>query len=323
MRAVGRHRAPDRVGEARRGVLEAGIANAPSTRRQAGVYIRLTKPRIIELLLITTLPTMLVAAGGWPGTGRVVATLLGGALAGGSANAFNCYLERDLDARMARTRQRPLPQGEITARKAAWFATGLGTVGVMILWFGATPLAAVLAALAIVYYAVVYTLWLKPRSTQAVVVGGFAGGMPVLTGWAAVTGGLDAAAPWLLFGVLCAWQPPHFWALATRFREDYGTASLPMLPVVQGPAAAARRSLGYAYLTVALTVGYALLPGAGWLFAGVSAPLLAGWLRRAHRFQRDPSAIQALRMFRYSTVFVAVLFLAAGLDAVVPSPPFN
>jgi protoheme IX farnesyltransferase len=320
---VGRRRRPDRAGAVCGVPDEAGIAAPPAWWYQAAAYVRLTKPRIIELLLITTLPTMLVAAGGWPGAGRVVATLVGGALAAGSANAYNCYLERDLDAQMTRTRQRPLPQGEITARQAVWFATGLGAVGLVILWLATTPLAAVLAALAIVFYAFVYTLWLKPRNPHAVVVGGFAGSMPVLTGWAAVTGGLDAVAPWLLFGILCAWQPPHFWALATRCREDYLTASLPMLPVVLGPASAAKRSLGYAYLTVAFAAGYAIVVSTGWLFAGVAVPLLAGWLWQAHRFQRDPSATRALGVFRYSIMFVAGVFVAAGLDAALPSLSFN
>ncbi|HEX2027616.1 MAG TPA: heme o synthase, partial [Nitriliruptorales bacterium] len=194
-----------------------------TAREVVGAYFWLTKPRIIELLLATTLPSMVIAARGWPGTWLVVATLVGGSLTAASANAFNNVLDRDIDQVMARTRSRPLPQHAVTPRAAATFGVVLGVAGFAWLVVFVNLLAAVLAASAVLFYVFVYTLWMKRRTSQAVVIGGAAGCVPVLTGWAAVTGTLEPTA-WALFLIIFYWTPPHFWTLAMKYREDYATA---------------------------------------------------------------------------------------------------
>ncbi len=288
------------------------------THSRVGAYVALTKPRIIELLLVTTLPAMVLAARGLPGWAVVVATLVGGTLAAGSANALNCYVDRDIDALMRRTGHRPLARHDVSPRGALVFGLALGVVSVALIAAFTNVLAAGLTAAAIAFYVVVYTMLLKRRTAQNIVWGGAAGCMPVLIGWSAVTGSL-AWAPVVLFAVVFFWTPPHFWALALRYRDDYARAGVPMLPVVASPAVVARQILLYSYLTVAATL--LLWPLAtGWLYgvlAGVAgAVLLVG----AHRLFADVRAGRAARpmqLFHLSNSYLAFVFVAVAVDVFV------
>lgn len=281
-------------------------------------YVMVTKPRIIELLLVTTVPTMVVAAQGWPGTWLVIATVLGGTMSAASANTWNNFLDRDIDRLMARTAARPTARDEISATGAALLALALGIAGFVWLWVFVNLVAAALATGAILFYVFVYTLGLKRRTDQGVVIGGIAGCVPVLTGWAAVSGGsLADPRPWLLFAIMLWWQPPHFWALAMKYREDYARAGLPMLPVTQGNDEATRHILLYSYLLLAivlLTIGGG---GVGWLFTVTSLVLTGIWLLLAHELRRQRTIAVAMRLFHYSTVYLALLFVAVAIDAVL------
>ena len=279
-------------------------------------YVMVTKPRIIELLLVTTVPAMVIAAGGWPSTWLVVATLIGGTLSAGSANALNNVLDRDVDRIMARTSARPTATDQVGVRGALLLGIGLGVAGFAWLAVFVNLVAALLATGAILFYVFVYTLGLKRRTPQAVVIGGIAGCVPVLTGWAAVSGGsLADPRPWLLFAIMLWWQPPHFWALAMKYREDYARAGLPMLPVTYGNDEATRQILLYSYLLLCLVAFYAAGAGAGWLFVVPGFGLTIGWLVLAHRLRRERTIPAAMRLFHYSTVYLALLFIAAAVDA--------
>jgi protoheme IX farnesyltransferase len=292
-------------------------AGAPPRSRLAA-YIALTKPRIIELLLVTTLPAMILAAGGLPRVWLVVATLVGGTLAAGSANALNCYVDRDIDALMRRTGHRPLAQHDVSPRAALIFGSVLGVVAVAVMALATNWLAGVLTAVAIGFYVVVYTMLLKRRTAQNIVWGGAAGCMPVLIGWAAVTGRL-AWAPVVLFLIVFFWTPPHFWALAIRYREDYARANVPMLPVVASPMRVARDIVIYAWLTVLTSL--ALWPLAtGWLY-----PILAGaaglaLLIAAHRLYartRSGAPARPMQLFHLSNSYLAFVFVAVAVDTFV------
>ena len=246
----------------------------------------LTKPRIIELLLVTTLPAMLLAQRGLPGPGLIGVTLLGGALAAGSANTLNCYIDRDIDAIMRRTARRPLvAKGcKATVKPGEALVSGilLGAASTLLLGLLANWLSAALADGAILFYVFVYTLGLKRRTASNIVIGGAAGCFPVLVGWAAVTG--TVAWPAIaLFAVIFFWTPPHFWALAMKFKDDYASAGVPMLPVVASPATVARKILGYSYLMVGATL--ALVPYAGWIYAACASGLGGWFLLEAHRLR--------------------------------------
>ena len=281
-------------------------------------YVLATKPRIIELLLVTTVPAMVVAAGGWPGTWLVIATVLGGTMSAGSANVLNNYLDRDVDRLMARTSERPTAADEVSPRGALVFGIALGVAGFAWLALLVNVVAALLATSAIFFYVFVYTLGLKRRTSQAVVIGGAAGCVPVLTGWAAVSGGsLVDVRPWLLFAIVFWWTPPHFWALAMKYRDDYARAGLPMLPVTHGNDEATRHILLYSYLLLLLVLLYIAGAFAGWMFTGVSLVLTGGWLLLAHHLRRERTVEAAMRLFHYSTVYLALLFIAAAVDAVV------
>jgi len=295
-------------------------------RRRAGEvlrgYLALTKPRIIELLLVTTVPTMMLAARGLPPLSTMLSTLLGGSLAAGSANALNCYLDRDIDAVMRRTVRRPLAQHTVSAPAALAFGIALGTLAVALLWLATNALSAGLTLAAILFYVLVYTLGLKRRTAQNIVWGGAAGCMPVLIGWSAVTGSL-AWPPVVLFGVIFFWTPPHFWALAMRFRDDYARAGVPMLPVLVPPPVVARRIVGYAWATVATSL--LLWPLAtSWVYAAGAAAAGGWFLVEAHgllaRVRRAPDAVakaRPLRLFRASNSYLTLLFLAVAVDAVL------
>ncbi len=295
-------------------------------RRPVGLIARslfqLTKPRIIELLLITTLPTMLLAQRGLPSAGLIAATLLGGAFAAGSANTLNCYIDRDIDAVMRRTSHRPLVarggRAAIKPAEALVFGLVLGAASTLLLGLLANWLAAALADGAIVFYVFVYTLGLKRRTASNIVIGGAAGCFPVLVGWAAVTGRVGWPAI-VLFAVIFFWTPPHFWALAMKFRDDYAAASVPMLPVVASPAKVASKILVYSYAMVAATL--VLVPYSGWIY-GCCAAGLGGWfLAEAHRLRARIAAGSGpapMRLFHLSIAYLTVLFVVIAVAAVLP-----
>jgi heme o synthase len=304
-----------------------GAGAGASGRRSAGVVARalflLTKPRIIELLLVTTLPTMLLAKRGLPGFGLILVTLVGGAFAAGSANTINCYLDRDIDAIMRRTSRRPLvaARGGATAVKPGEaLASGivLGAAATLLLGLAANWLAAGLADAAILFYVFVYTMVLKRRTASNIVIGGAAGCFPVLVGWAAVTGTVSWPAI-VLFGIIFFWTPPHFWALAMKFKDDYASAGVPMLPVVATAKAVARKILLYSYGMVAVTL--ALTPYAGWVYGGCAAVLGVWFLAEAHRLQSRVAAGEAaapMRLFHLSIAYLTLLFAAVAVTAVLP-----
>jgi protoheme IX farnesyltransferase len=281
-------------------------------------YLALTKPRIIELLLVTTVPSMVLAAGGAPPLGTLTATLAAGTLAAGGANALNCYLDRDIDERMRRTCHRPLPQGRVSPHGTLWFGIVLGLVATALMAVATNALATVLTATAILFYVFGYTLVLKRRTPQNIVWGGAAGCMPVLIGWAAVTGTLAPAAG-VLFLIVFFWTPPHFWALALHFRDDYASAGVPMLPVVASAERVARQVVGYSWATVAASL--ALWPLAtSWVY-GISATALgAAFLTRAHGLHirvRRGAAAAPLRLFVWSTTYLTLLFCALAFDLMI------
>jgi heme o synthase len=282
-------------------------------------YVSLTKPRIIELLLVTTLPAMVLATRGLPSLSLVVATLGGGAAAAGSANALNCVIDRDIDAVMHRTARRPMALAEVSTRGALVFGLVLGVGSVALLWVSTNALAALLTLLAIVVYVVGYTLLLKRRTSSNIVWGGSAGCLPTLIGWTAVTGHL-AWPPVVLFAIVFFWTPPHFWALAMRFRDDYAAAGVPMLPVVATPAAVVRQIGGYAAATVATSLLLWPVAGTGWLYP-TAATILGGYLlREVMLLHRDVAAsrpARPMRLFHASIAYLAVLFLVIAVDVLL------
>ncbi len=283
-------------------------------RSRLAAYVALTKPRIIELLLITTVPAMVLAAGGWPGTLLVVATLLGGTLSAAGANTLNCVYDADIDELMRRTRGRPLARHEVSPQNALIFGVALGACGFAVLWAAANLLAAVLSTAALLFYVFVYTIYLKRRTAQNIVIGGAAGAAPVLVGWAAVTGSL-AVTPWVLFLIVFYWTPPHFWALAVRYRDDYASAGVPMLPVVAGVDHTTRRMLLYTGLMVGVSLLLVPVAGLRWVYLA-SALALGGWfLADTWLVYRDPA--KAMRLFTTSTVYLSALFGAAMVDVLI------
>ena len=285
-----------------------------STRSKAASYFALTKPRIIELLLITTVPSMVLAAGRWPGMWPVLATLIGGSLSAGGANALNNYVDRDIDQIMKRTRSRPLARHEVPPSNALVFGVALGVAGFAWLWATTNLLAAAIATAALLFYVFVYTLRLKRTSTQNIVIGGAAGAAPALVGWVAVTGSLDLPA-WVLFLIVFYWTPPHFWALAIRYRDDYEKAGVPMLPVVAGVEATTRKMLLYTGLMVAISLLLVPVAGMRWIYLGAAIALGAWFLWDTWRVYRRPE--DAMRLFTTSTVYLAALFGAVMLDVLV------
>lgn len=301
--------APGRAGE-RRTVL-----------RRIGAYVALTKPRIIELLLVTTLPTMILAQDGWPSWWLVLATLVGGTAAAGSANTFNCIIDRDIDGLMNRTRRRPLVTGEVSVRGAVVLGTVLGVGSVA--WFAllVNVLSALLAVAAILLYVVGYTLVLKRRTPQNIVWGGIAGCMPVLIGWAAVTDSL-AWAPVALFLVIFFWTPPHYWPLSMKFRRDYAAAGVPMLPVVAGDVRVAVEMVAYTVAMVAASLALVPLAHMTWVYAAVAGA--AGLWFGAHvvallvRARREGGKLGEMRVFHHSITYLTILFAAVAVDPFLP-----
>lgn len=293
-----------------------GHGSRRTPRTVVGGYIALTKPRIIELLLITTVPTMILAQRGWPPTRLVLITLFGGTLAAGGANAINMYVDRDIDKLMVRTQSRPLVTGLIKPRNALWFAVALEVIACAVLWSGANLLSACLALTATLFYVFVYTLWLKRTSRQNIVIGGAAGAMPVLIGWSAVTNSLSWT-PVLLFFIMFMWTPPHFWALAIRHIDDYRAANVPMLPVVVPLNQVLRQMLVYTVIMVAGTVLLIPVAGLGWIY-GIGAGVLGAlFIFGTVALSRNPEPQKAMRLFGYSISYVTMLFGVLTLDVLV------
>lgn len=291
------------------------VALAPAQARHVlSAYVALTKPRIIELLLITTLPAMVLAADGWPGWWLVLATLAGGSLSAGGANAINNWFDRDIDEVMHRTRRRPLPRHEVEPGAALRFGVVLGVAGFVWLWMFANLLAALLATFALLFYVFVYTIALKRRTSQNIVIGGAAGAVPVLVGWAAVTGELALPA-WILFALVFYWTPPHFWALALRYTDDYATAGVPMLPVVRGKEATLRSMLLYTGTLVLISLMLVPVAGMGWVYLLVAVGAGAWFLWETWRVRAD--AGRAMKAFLASNLYLAILFGSIVLDVLV------
>jgi protoheme IX farnesyltransferase len=281
--------------------------------------VALTKPRIIELLLITTVPAMFVASRTVPSFRLVALTVVGGTFAAGGANAFNMFYDRDIDAIMNRTKRRPLVSGAVSPSDALALSIALEVAAFLLLWFTVNLLSALLALSAAVFYVGVYTMWLKRRYSSNIVIGGAAGAVPVLVGWSAVTGHVAAPA-WVMFGIVFAWTPPHFWALAIRHRADYSKASVPMLPSVADTSRVVREILAYTVLVSALSVLLVFVAHLGWTFFGITVALDAGFFYYAISLAADASPKRAMRLFGYSITYLSALFLAMGVVAIVRHP---
>jgi len=292
----------------------------PGFARKARAYVALTKPRVIELLLVTTAPVMVLAQNGIPNLWLVVATLIGGSLSAGSAGAFNCYIDRDIDRVMERTKNRPLVTGELSDREALVFAWLVGIASIVWLAVTTNLLAAALSAAAIFFYVVVYTLWLKRRTAQNIVWGGIAGCFPVLIGWAAVTGSLDWA-PVILFFVVFLWTPPHYWPLSMRYRADYASVNVPMLAVVRGRTLVGLQVVLYAWATVACSLLLIPVASMGILYS-VVAVAAGGWfIIESHRLYSTAirhDAVKPMRVFHSSISYLTLLFIAVGVDPLLP-----
>ena len=299
------------------GGVAHGTRRIPTSR--IGGFVALTKPRIIELLLITTVPTMVMAQGGWPRTSLVLITLLGGTLAAGGANAINMVVDRDIDKLMPRTQGRPLVTGLLGPREAMVFAIALEVLAFAVLWAWANLLSAILALSATLFYVFVYTLWLKRTSTQNIVIGGAAGAVPVLVGWAAVQNNV-AWAPVVLFVVMFLWTPPHFWALAIRYADDYRAADVPMLPAVASLQVTVRKMVLYTSLMVVSTLVMWPVGHLGLIYGIPAIALGALFLWGTIDLGKSPTAPRAMRVFGYSITYVTLLFAALTVDVLVRRP---
>ncbi|HEX2706078.1 MAG TPA: heme o synthase, partial [Candidatus Lustribacter sp.] len=308
----------------------AGLSAVPGSTGSGwwftvGQYVALTKPRIIELLLITTVPVMFLAQRGVPSFWLVLATIVGGALSAGSANTVNCYLDRDIDAVMNRTSGRPLVTGTISGRAALVFGVVLAVASTVWLWAFVNWLSAVLSVAAIAFYVGVYTLLLKRRTAQNIVWGGAAGCMPVLIGWAAVTGSL-AWTPVVLFLVVFFWTPPHYWPLSMKFRHDYEAARVPMLPVIEHVAVVARQIVRYSWAMVLASLALVPVASMGWVYLGGAVLSGTVFLVEAHRLLRlakagaPESVLKPMRLFHYSITYLTLLFVVVALDPLVHLP---
>lgn len=281
-------------------------------------YFLLTKPRVIELLLVTTLPAMILAAEELPSLGLIAAVLLGGALSAGGANTINCWIERDRDQFMNRTRRRPLPAGNIEPTNALVFGLVLEVVAFVWLWATANFLSAALAVGAMLFYVFVYTIWLKPRTPQNIVIGGAAGAVPALVGWASVTGSLAAPA-WVMFALVFFWTPPHFWALSIRYRDDYAAAGIPMLPVVKGMKVATQQIFWYSIIVFVTSMAMYPASDVGWIYGAVTGLTGLWFVWKSVGLRQDPTPEKAMSFFTYSNTYLALVFAAIALDTLVRS----
>ena len=287
--------------------------------RKVRAYFELTKPRVIELLLVSTVPTMILAQRGIPDLWLMVATVLGGAFSAGSANAFNCYIDADIDKIMGRTKGRPLVTGELSKREAYVFAWGLGVLSVVWLGLLVNPLAALLSLAAILFYVFVYTLLLKRRTPQNIVWGGAAGSMPVLIGWAAVTGEVSATA-WVLFLIIFLWTPPHYWPLSLRYKKDYEDAGVPMLPVVRNNRTVGVQIILYAWALVASTLILIPVASMGLIYSATALVSGAWFVLESYRLYRQAlvgEITNPMRLFHGSISYLTLLFIAIAIDPLI------
>lgn len=280
-------------------------------------YLALTKPRIIELLLITTIPTMFLAAGGFPSFSLMFWTLIGGSLAAGGANALNCYLDRDIDAIMQRTSHRPSATGQIAPYKIIIFGLTLSFLSFLVLGLAVNPLSAFLATAAILFYVVGYTMILKRRTSQNIVWGGAAGCMPVLIGWSAVTNSLSWV-PAILFLIVFFWTPPHYWPLSLRYKNDYAAANVPMLPVEQPATVVAKQIVIYGFIMVGTSIALIPVADMNWLYT-VAAITTGIWFMQEafklqNRVKKNAAELYPMRLFHLSISYLSILFLAVGID---------
>lgn len=292
--------------------------------RKVRAYVALTKPRVIELLLVTTAPVMILAQRGIPDLWLVAATLVGGALSAGSAGAFNCYIDRDIDRVMKRTSGRPLVTGELTDREALAFSWIVGAFSTLWLGFLVNWLAAALSVAAVLFYVLVYTLILKRRTPQNIVWGGAAGCMPVLIGWAAVTNSLNWV-PVILFGIVFLWTPPHYWPLSMRYRADYAAVNVPMLAVVRGRTVVGLQVVLYAWATVACSLLLIPVAHMGIVYSVVALASGAWFIYESHRLYSKairPGEVQPMRVFHSSITYLTVVFVAVGVDPLLPFVKF-
>ncbi len=301
-------------------LTERPVVPARSLATVVGAYVALTKPKLVELLLVTTLPAMMLAADGWPSWRLVGATLVGGMFAAGAANTLNCWFDRDIDRLMSRTQNRPIPSGLVSPRAALTFGLVLAAASLALLWLETTPLATALAAVAILAYSVVYTMVLKRRTRHNTVFGAFPGAAPVLIGWAAVTGSLAWPAL-VFFAIVFCWQMPHFWALASRFREDYARAGVPMLSVVAGPESVGRQSVAWAWATLGATLLMgSITPVLGWAFA-IGGGVLGAWyvVESSQWLGRIRAGVpdRPMRLFSVSITHMTLLSIAIAVDVLV------
>ena len=297
-------------------VAAVTIAPPRTFAAKVSAFVALTKPRIIELLLVTTVPTMIVAERGMPSGWLIVLTVVGGTLAAGGANTFNMYVDRDIDALMERTKNRPLVTGTVQPRQALVFGFVLEIGAFALLWAGVNLLSAALAVSATLFYVFIYTLWLKRTSRQNIVIGGAAGAAPVLIGWSAVTNEL-AVEPWILFALIFLWTPPHFWALAIKYADDYRAADVPMMPAVESARTTAIQMIAYTVLVAVVGSAFGPVADLGWIYgiAAGSAGLI--FLGHTSVLLKDPSAKRAMKVFGYSITYLTVVFVAMAVDILV------
>jgi protoheme IX farnesyltransferase len=279
-------------------------------------YVAITKPMIISLLLVTTVPAMIAAEGGWPSTWLVVATLIGGTLSAGGANAVNCWYDRDIDAIMRRTRSRPLVTGEIAPPNALAFGISLGVGAFLFLWVTTTLAAALLSLAGYLFYVFIYTMWLTRRTPQNIVIGGAAGAFPPMVGWAAVSGDVSLASV-LMFAVVFFWTPPHFWALALRLNGDYEQAGVPMMPVVYGPRRTRLEILVYTFVLVATTIALGFAAGLSWIYLATAVGLGGWFIVHAIRLWSTPEQVAPISLYKFSLLYLGLLFLAIGADVLL------
>ena len=301
-------------------VKNPAVSGTRSIRRTVKAYVALTKPRVVELLLVVTAPTMLLAERGIPSLWLILATLVGGSLSAGSAGAFNCYIDRDIDRVMKRTKNRPLVTGEISDRNAYIFAWALGVASIVWLWVFTNWLAAALSLAAILLYVVFYTIVLKRRTAQNIVWGGIAGCMPVLIGWAAVTGDLSWP-PFILFLIIFLWTPPHYWPLSMKYRDDYRAAGVPMLGAVRGRVQVGLQVILYAWATVACSLLLIPVADMGLLYSAVALVTGGGFIYETHRLYNlaiRHELVSPMRVFHGSIAYLTLLFVAVGIDPLLP-----
>ena len=294
----------------------------PFPRTQFGAtfrnYLSLTKPRVIVLLLITTVPPMIVAERGWPGGWLILATLIGGTLSAGGANAINCWYDRDIDAIMKRTQSRPMVTGAISPGHGLTFGIALGAIAFAFLWLTTTPMAAGLSLTALLFYVFVYTFWLKRRTPQNIVIGGAAGAFPPMVGWAAVTGDISLA-PLVMFAIIFFWTPAHFWALALRLQGDYAEAGVPMLPVTDGPEVTRIHVVRYAAMLFVVTLMLGPSAELGWIYLATAVVTGAIFVAKCFQLWRRPASIEPIAVYKYSMLYLAVLFVSMGVDSALLS----